>query len=124
MVGSLIIESCREGACEPLRVLDHLVKSFITLIDQSIVLFDLLVLGVDVELEALLLTLELHDLFIELTDLHALIHCLLVDVISPVPQLVYLSLKLVEIVVIGHVFVSCSRLLQLLIRSKLLFQNL
>ena len=94
------------------------------MIDQSIVLFDLLVLSVDVELEALLLTLELHDLFIELTDLHALIHCLLVDVISPVPQLVYLSFKLVEIVVISHVFVSCLRLLQLLIRSKLLFQNL
>ena len=74
------------------------------MIDQSIVLFDLLVLSVDVELEALLLTLELHDLFIELTDLHALIHCLLIDVVSPGSQLVHLSLELVEIVVIGHVF--------------------
>ena len=94
------------------------------MVDQSIVLLDLLVFGVDVELEALLLTLELHDLFIKLTDLHALIHCLLVDVVSSGPQLVHLTLYLVEIVVIGHVFVSCSRSLQLLIRSKLLFQNL
>ena len=94
------------------------------MVDQSIVLLDLLVFGVDVELEALLLTLELHDLFIKLTNLHALIHCLLVDVVSPGSQLVHLSLELVEIVVIGHVFVSCPRSLQLLIRSKLLFQNL
>ena len=94
------------------------------MVDQSIVLLDLLVFGVDVKLEALLLTLELHDLFIKLTDLHALIHCLLVDVVSPGSQLVHLSLELVEIVVIGHVFVSCPGSLQLLIRSKLIFQNL
>ena len=79
------------------------------MVNKCIVLLNLLVLGVDVELEALLLTLELHDLFIKLTDLHALIHCLLVDVVSSVSQLVHLSLELVEIVVIGHVFVSCSR---------------
>ena len=108
MVRSLIVKSSCEGACEPLSVLDHLVKSFITLVDKCIVLLDLLVLGVDVELEALLLTLKLHDLFIKLTDLHALIHCFLVDVVPPGPQLVHLTLKLVEIVVIGHVFCQLS----------------
>ena len=80
------------------------------MVDKSIVLLDLLVLCVDVELEALLLTLELHDLFIELTDLHALIHCLLVDVVSSLPQLVHLSFELVQIVVIGHVFCQVSAL--------------
>ena len=125
MVRKLVVKGCREGASKPLRVLDHLVQCFIALVDQRIVLLDLLVFGVNIELEALFFALKLHDLLIKLTDMHALIHRFLVDIVSSGPQLVHLTLQLVEVVVVGHFSVSCVRVsLLLLIRSKLLFQNL
>ena len=60
------------------------------------------VLGFHVELDALLLALQLHDLLVQLADLHALLHHFLVNFVAAVAQLLHLPFQLVELVVVGH----------------------
>jgi len=72
------------------------------LFNQCIVLLQLLVFAIDVELEALLVALQSHNLFVQVRHLHALLHALLIDLVTAVPQLLHLSFKLVKVVEFRH----------------------
>ena len=65
----IAIECILKCITQLLRALDHFVKSFVTLINQSIVILDLLIFSLNVEANALFLALQLRDLFVELTHL-------------------------------------------------------
>ena len=101
-VSDVVIEGGAERIGEPLRVLNHFIESLIALLDQRIVLLDLRVFLVHVQLQALLLALQLHDLLVEVGHLHALLHHFRVDLVPPVSKFVNFALQLVEVVKICH----------------------
>ena len=74
MDSEVVVECRTEGVAEPLSVLDHFVERLVTLFDKGIVLFNLLVFGFHVKRNALLFTLQLHDLLLHLAHLHTLLH--------------------------------------------------
>ena len=94
----------RGGECvrEALRILNHFVQRLVALLNQTVVLLDLTIFGLNIELDSLFLTLKLHDLLIELGDLHALLHHFLVYFVSAIAQLLHFTFQLVEIIVVCH----------------------
>ena len=129
-LSEVVIEGGLECVGELLGAGYHFIKGIIALLDKHIVLLHLAILSVNIELDALLFALELHDLLLELTALHPLLHHLIVDLVPAQAQLLHLSLQLIKVVELCHfllltfgfiLFALCPG--RLLATSKLFFLN-
>ena len=130
VLSEVVIERRAECVRKLLRARYHFIKGIVALLDKHIVLLHLAILSVNIELDALLFALELHDLLLELTALHPLLHHLIVDLVPAQAQLLHLSLQLVKVVELCHfllltfgfiLFALCPG--RLLATSKLFFLN-
>ena len=102
LLSEVVIERRAECFRELLGARYHFIKGIVALLDKHIVLLHLAILSVNIELDALLFALELHDLLLQLTALHPLLHHLIVDLVPAKAQLLHLSLQLVKVVELCH----------------------
>ena len=98
----IVVQGGGECVGEALRVLDHFVERLIALLDERIIVLDFAVLRLDVELAALAFPLQLGNLLVQVGNLHAHAHRLLVDLVAPMAQLLHLAFELVKVVVVCH----------------------
>ena len=98
----IVVQGGGECVGEALRVLDHFVERLIALLDERIIVLDFAVLRLDVELAALAFPLQLGNLLVQVGDLHAHAHRLLVDLVATMAQLLHLAFELVKVVVVCH----------------------